>query len=142
MECRVSPGGFEVVYGLTDVADKLLLTEIASINEHYLWFHCESCPGNHVVLRGVPSRVGKKDIEFAARIAARQSTFWLGGGRKFNDTARVVFCETGHVHKTKSSYSFSGPMYSVDVAHSVPRPVDRRQAGPWNEPKLRRWTVP
>lgn len=85
-ECELSPGGFDVVNGRTALAQRLVVTEIGTINDNFMWFHAEA-PGAHVVMRAVPSRATQADIDFAARTAGIRQSKTSGSTMKLRGAA-------------------------------------------------------
>lgn len=69
----LSPGGWRVLYGDNSSANDYLTTKVAKPNDY--WLHVRGGPSAHVVLQthNQPLRVQRADLEFAARVAVRQS---------------------------------------------------------------------
>jgi len=68
-----SPGGYRVLYGLNATSNDFLTTKVAKPNDW--WLHVRGATSAHVVIQthNQPLRVGPADIEFAAKIAVRNS---------------------------------------------------------------------
>lgn len=69
----LSPAGYTVLWGENATANDYLTLRVAKPSD--LWFHARGITSSHVILRtgGHPEKVQKPDLEFAAKIAARNS---------------------------------------------------------------------
>ncbi len=74
---EVSPSGLRVLYGKNNRMNDLLTTKTASKND--IWFHVKDAAGAHVVLFCGQNTPNDKDIEFAAKIAAENSSVAAAG---------------------------------------------------------------
>lgn len=92
-----SPSGFLVLWGETASANDHLTTRVARPNDY--WLHVRGHAGAHVVIRTLnkPERVQKPDLEFAARIAVKQSA------QKHAKHVPVDYTLVKHVRKPKKS---------------------------------------
>ena len=66
------PGGWTVLAGATDADNDYLSTELAEPNDW--WFHADSVPGSHVILRAKPdSDPSRETLRQAAAVALYHS---------------------------------------------------------------------
>ncbi len=73
----VAPTGLKVLFGKNNRMNDLLTLKTASKND--LWFHTKDAPGSHVVIIADGGAVSNADIEFAAKIAAKNSSAAAAG---------------------------------------------------------------
>ena len=72
-----APSGLKVMYGKNNRMNDLLTTKIASKSD--IWFHVKDAAGAHVVLLCEQNVPTNEDIEFAAKVAAENSSVAASG---------------------------------------------------------------
>jgi predicted ribosome quality control (RQC) complex YloA/Tae2 family protein len=92
-----SPDGYEVLVGETATANDYLTTRIAGSKD--LWLHVRGHRSAHVVIRtgNKPEGVPRTTLEFAAKLAARNSDL------KHSSLVPVDYVQRKHVRKPKKS---------------------------------------
>ncbi len=73
----LAPSGLRILFGKNNRMNDLLTLKTASKND--LWFHAKGVPGAHVVIIADGSDIEDTDIEFAAKIAAQNSSSAVSG---------------------------------------------------------------
>ncbi len=68
---EVSPSGYRVLYGKNNRMNEELTLKTAAKND--MWFHIKNMAGSHVVVLCGGAQLTEADMEFAARIAAKNS---------------------------------------------------------------------
>ena len=115
----VSPGGHKVYYGENAQDNELLTFRLSCRND--LWFHARDVPGSHVLLRPVgvkPKAVHRRDMQFAADVAARRSK------AKNKGTVPVSYCPITKVSKPVrgaplGTVEIEGDRTLMGVGHTV-----------------------
>ena len=75
------PGGWTLLAGTTDAANDHLSTTLAAPEDW--WFHAESVPGSHVILRAKPDEEPSRDtLRQAAAVAAYHSKARAAGSAR------------------------------------------------------------
>lgn len=69
----LSPSGYRVLYGTNATSNDYITTRVAKGNDW--WFHVRGQTSAHVILvtGGKPDKIQMRDIEFAAKVSARNS---------------------------------------------------------------------
>jgi predicted ribosome quality control (RQC) complex YloA/Tae2 family protein len=93
----LGPGGITVLYGENAEANDYLTLRVAKPNDY--WFHVRGATSTHVVLRtnNQPQRMQKEHLEFAARIAVKNSS------SKHSSYVPVDYTLKKYVRKPKSA---------------------------------------
>lgn len=88
------PGGWIVLAGATDADNDYLSTELAEPNDW--WFHADSVPGSHVILRAKPdTEPSRETLRQAAAVALYHSKARNAG------LAPVHCAQARHVRKPR-----------------------------------------
>ena len=122
------PGGWAVLAGATDADNDYLSTELAQPDDW--WFHADSVPGSHVLLRAKPNtEPSRETLRQAAAVALYHSKARNAGLAPVHCTrARNVKkprgVKTGTVHVTKGTVLKVRPDISFAVRVSGARKPD------------------
>ena len=68
----ISPSGYRVLYGKNNRMNEELTLKTAAKND--MWFHIKNMPGSHVVVMCAGKELSQADMDFAAEIAAKNSS--------------------------------------------------------------------
>jgi len=67
----VSAEGYKIIVGKNNIQNDYITCKLAAKND--LWFHVKNIPGSHVVVFSGGEEISEETIEFAARLAAKNS---------------------------------------------------------------------
>ncbi len=67
----VSAEGYRIIVGKNNIQNDYITCKLAAKND--LWFHVKNIPGSHVVVLSGGEEISEETIEFAARLAAKNS---------------------------------------------------------------------
>ncbi|RYG26165.1 fibronectin-binding domain-containing protein [bacterium] len=109
----LAPGGWTVLYGENAEANDYLTLRVARPNDY--WLHVRGATGSHVVVqtRNSPEKVQRETLEFAAKVAVRNST------SKHSRYVPVDYTLKKYVRKPKGS-----PMGSAAYTHEKTLHID------------------